>query len=58
VFVTRVIEFVMIILVVRAVLSIALPMLRKNPPPQSKTPPERFDDKGKDIVDGDYKELS
>ena len=54
---TRVIEIALIVLVVRAVLSIALQQMRKNPPPRKDVPQERFDEKGKDIVDGDYKEL-
>ena len=56
----RIIEIILIVLLVRAVFSIVMPMLRGRPRdrgPVKRYEEDRFDKKKMDIVDGEFKEL-
>jgi hypothetical protein len=52
----RILEIILIVLLLRAVIKIALAMIRARRPDR-KSGAKRFDAKGHDIVDGDFKEL-
>lgn len=56
----RVLEIIIIVLIIRAVFSMVMPMLRgkpHNPEPVKRYEEDRFDKKKMDIVDGEFKEL-
>ena len=54
--VIRILEAVLVVLAVRAILAGLLRMTKKKPEAGRKTA-ERFDARGKDIIDGEFKDL-
>ena len=58
--IARLFEIILIVLILRAVFSIVLPIIRGKPHdrrPVKRYEEDRFDKKKMDIVDGEFKEL-
>jgi hypothetical protein len=59
-FMARLLEIILIVLILRAIFSIVLPIIRGRPRgrgPVKRYEEDRFDKKKMDIVDGEFKEL-